>query len=67
MSKDKPDERMFLSTKDVQKKLGIGREKAYALMKISSFPSIRLGKTYFVTVDALENWLKQNEGHSVNL
>lgn len=37
--------------------LGICRDKAYKLMKSKSFPSIKIGSSYIVTKDALEEWL----------
>ena len=37
--------------------LGICRDKAYKLMKSKFFPSIKIGSSYIVTKDALEEWL----------
>lgn len=61
------DEIRILRPKDLQDKLGIGRERAYALMRTGGFPSIRLGCSYVVTEAALETWLKQNEGRTINI
>ena len=41
----------------LMKLLGICRDKAYKLMQSKSFPSFKIGSTYFVTKDALETWL----------
>ena len=57
----------LLRPKDLQEKLGIGKERAYALMRTGGFPSIRLGCSYVVTEAALEDWLKQSEGRTINL
>lgn len=40
--------------------LGICRDKAYKLMKSNSFPSIKIGSSYIVTKDALDEWLNTN-------
>lgn len=47
----------ILKVKDLQQRLGIGRDRAYALMRSAGFPSTRIGKTYFVTSDNFEKWL----------
>ena len=46
-----------LKAKDLQERLGIGRDRAYALMRSAGFPSTRIGRTYFVTSDNFEKWL----------
>lgn len=52
---------VVMSVKDIQKKLNIGRDKAYALMHSSGFPSTKLGGQYIVTEEALEKWLRSYE------
>lgn len=66
MIETKYDERV-LTTRQLMAQLQIGKDKAYALMRNKAFPSIRLGKTYFVTQDSLDSWLKQNAGREFNL
>lgn len=56
-----------LQTKDLMNYLRIGKDRAYALMRSKSFPSIRIGKTYCVTMASLQAWLSENAGKSVNL
>lgn len=51
---------MLLSTRDLQKKLRIGRDKAYALMHAPAFPSIKLGGRYYVVDKEVDDWLKRN-------
>ena len=46
---------------DLQRFLGIGRDKAYALMRSKAFPAIRIGKQYIVTKEALADWLETNK------
>ena len=58
---------MLLTVIELRNKLGIGRDKAYALMRSSAFPSIKLGKQYYVTEEALKNWLHRMEYKELNL
>lgn len=57
----------MLSVKDLQQKLNIGRDTAYALMHSKNFPSFKLGGRYFVTQQALDKWLEQNAYKTVRL
>ncbi len=50
---------MLLSTKDLQKKLKISRDKAYGLMHAAAFPSIKLGGRYYVAEKEVDDWLKR--------
>ena len=49
----------YLNVKDLQKIMPIGRDKAYALMRSSVFPSVKIGGQYLVSEVALEEWEKQ--------
>ena len=51
----------MLTVKDLMKKLSIGRDTAYALMRSSGFPSMKVGRRYFVSEKALETWVKNME------
>ena len=55
-----PEIRM-LEIKDLQKILKIGRNVAYNLMKMDSFPSIQIGRKYLVEEKALREWLDENK------
>ena len=55
------DEIKILTAKELADILRIGRDKAYALIKSSSFPSICIGKRYVVTEKALYEWLSRYE------
>ncbi len=63
----KSEKTQALSAKDLAEFLGIGRDKAYALMRSKSFPSILLGKRYIVLKEALERWLRDKEGKNHSL
>jgi hypothetical protein len=56
-----------LLTKDLMEYMHIGKEKAYALMRSKSFPSSKIGKTYFVTMVNLQQWLNENVGKTINV
>ena len=56
-----------LLTKDLMTYMHIGKEKAYALMRSKSFPSSKIGKTYFVTMVNLQQWLNENVGKTINV
>ena len=58
------DERIVLKTKDLAEVMGIGKDKAYALMRSAGFPSIRIGRSYFVTMQKLAEWLDAYAGRS---
>ena len=49
----------MLTVKDIQKKLKIGRDRAYALMRSTAFPSIKIGARYYVTEEALDDLLRR--------
>jgi len=48
----------MLTVKDLTEKLGVGRDTAYALMRAKGFPSFKIGRRYFVSEEALEEWIK---------
>ena len=56
----------LLQVKDLVK-AGLSRDKAYALMQASAFPSIQIGKTYFVTEENFRKWLVENTGRKFAL
>ena len=56
-----------LLTKDLMEYMHIGNEKAYDLMRSKSFPSSKIGKTYFVTMVNLQQWLNENVGKTINV
>lgn len=47
---------MLLKVKDVQERLGIGRDRAYKLLNSKSFPTIKINKSLFVSEEALNEW-----------
>lgn len=51
--------RMLLGTKDLQKELNVGRDRAYGLMHAKGFPSIKIGGRYYVALEELQKWIQQ--------
>lgn len=51
----------MLTTKMLMNRLNIGRDTAYSLMRARNFPSIKLGRRYYVDEDSLKHWLTQQE------
>lgn len=47
-----------LRAKDISEILGCGLNKVYALMKSESFPTIKIGRNYFVYENEFEKWLQ---------
>ncbi len=56
---------LFLSARMVADVLGISLSSAYVLMARHSFPSVRIGKRYVVSRDALRAWAEKEAGASV--
>lgn len=50
----------ILKVTDIQKHLGIGKTKAYELVKLKGFPKIKIGHRYYIPEDAYEKWLHDN-------
>lgn len=48
---------MLLTVKNLIEILKIGRDTAYALMRSSAFPSMKIGGRYYVTQEELKKWL----------
>ena len=57
----------ILDVKQLATKVGIGRDKAYTLMKLKGFPSFAIGSSYRVFEDDLEKFLKEHRGLKIIL
>jgi len=51
-------EKEWLSLKDVQQLLGIGRTKAYELVVAGEIPAVRIGRVLRVSRQQLKAWLE---------
>ncbi len=57
----------FYKVQDIQTMFGIGRNKALALMKTDGFPVLKIGRTYYVDSEKLEEWIVENRGKEIPL
>ena len=48
----------WLSLKDVQQRLGIGRTKSYELVTTGELPAVRIGRCIRVNRPELDEWLQ---------
>ena len=60
----------WLSLKDVQQMLGIGRTKTYELVTTGELPAVRIGRCIRVNRQELDEWLRAQRyaywtGHDV--
>ena len=56
----------WLSLKDVQQLLGIGRTKSYELVTTGELPAVRIGRCIRVNRTELDEWLRtQRYGDSI--
>ena len=53
------------TTKELQTILKCGSRTIYNLMHSKTFPSIKIGRKYFVEKNALENWLNKSKGKTI--
>jgi predicted DNA-binding transcriptional regulator AlpA len=53
--------KQVLNRKEVQKKLGLGVNKTLNLFKSKSFPSFRIGNSWFISDEALNQWIEEQE------
>jgi excisionase family DNA binding protein len=48
----------MLGVTDIMKKMGVGRDRAYEIIKRGEFPSIKVGRRFLVHEQVFESWLK---------
>lgn len=56
------DDVKILRVNDLMQRMGIGRDRAYAIMKSKGFPAMKIGVTYFVTETNFYRWLDDYAG-----
>jgi len=52
---------------EIQKIFQMKRSKAYKLMQSEQFPTIKIGRTRYITEEDLELFIKQNMGREITL
>ena len=60
-----PSKNNMLRVDDLRIRLGIGRNRAYQLLRSEGFPSIQIGRSYMVSEKNLQSWLDQHTGKTV--
>lgn len=61
------DMEKLLTIKDVQEHLQLGRNRVYQLIKIESFPKIKIENTYRIPKREYLEWVQNNIGKTVFL
>lgn len=51
-------ERVMIGVNEIMQMMGIGRNRAYEIIKQKEFPSIKVGRRYLVHKEVFEKWLK---------
>lgn len=50
----------ILKVKDIQDHLGISKTRAYELIRLKTFPKVKIGHRYYIPENEYEEWLKRN-------
>lgn len=53
------------TTKEMMKILKFGKTKMNELLRSDEFPAVKIGGQYRITQEALEQWMKDNEGKEI--
>ena len=62
--KNMEDYPLMLTADHISEILHMSKRRAYEVMELKSFPTIRIGKRKWVQREAFFAWLKQQEGAS---
>ena len=55
-----PPEKRFYGVKEIQQIFSISRNTALSLLKSEGFPAMKMGRTYKVEKEALDEWIKEH-------
>jgi excisionase family DNA binding protein len=58
-------ERLLLKPAEVGESIGVSRARAYELIAAGVIPSIKIGSSIRVPVDALRKWIEQRQSEAV--
>ena len=56
---------IMYTAKDIQEIFGMSKTRAYAMMALETFPSIKIGGRYYIEQTALKSWLQENQYRTV--
>ncbi len=54
-------EKLLLKPMEAAEMLGIGRSRTYEMLAQGELPSIRIGRSVRIPVDALQLWIREQE------
>lgn len=54
------DNKIVYTIKEVQEILGLGKNNVYKLLKLPTFPVIKIGKRYLIPKKELEEWVSKS-------
>ena len=57
----------FLTVKDLQEILHIGKSKAYELCKLKGFPVIKIGSKTLIYKKEFIQWLEEHQGLTIHM
>lgn len=57
----------MLTPTDIMNHLKLGRNKTYELIRLSSFPKIKIGNTYRIPKDKYLKWVSDNMRKTIYL
>jgi excisionase family DNA binding protein len=52
------NDKVMIGVTDIMKKMGVGRDRAYEIIRRGEFHTIKVGRRYLVHEDIFEKWLK---------
>ena len=52
----------LLTVEEMSKILRVGKVKAYQIVKMPGFPSVKIGRSVRIPTKALFNWINNNSG-----
>ena len=64
---DRVQDPIIYKTKDIERIMGFGKNKANNLMNSSTFPSTKIGGEWVVTKENFEAWLAKNAHKTIAL
>lgn len=50
----------YMTVKELIEELGTGRDATYNLVRSKTFPSIKIGKKYYIDREEFDKWRKRN-------
>lgn len=51
-------EKVMIGVDEIMQKMGIGRNRAYDIIRKKELPTIRVGRRYLIHNDVFDSWLR---------